>query len=387
MTTDVASPAWVDRKRPYWALGATQPFLPIVGYSLVRLTGMPVFWWFGVFFVFVLTPILDVLAGTDASNPPESAVAALEADRYYRHALYAAVPGLYFSFVWSAWMLARGGLDWAGTLGLTTSLGIVTGGVGISVAHELGHKNTSLERFLAKLSLLPVAYGHFFVEHNRGHHVRVATPEDPASARYGESFYAFYPRVLVGSIRSAWDIEKRRLSAQGHSAWHWRNDNLQTWGGSLVLYVVLAAWVGWSVLPLLVLQALYGSSLLESINYVEHYGLLRQKRADGRYESCRPEHSWNNNHIVTNLFLYHLQRHSDHHAHASRSYQALRHFDECPALPAGYATMIVLAYVPPLWFRVMNPRVSAHYGGDIGKAHRKPRDRRPREIPASAQGM
>ena len=371
MTTAVPPPAWVDRKRPYWALGATMPLLPMIGYALVQLTGVPLFWWFGPVFVFVLTPLLDQLVGTDASNPPESAVPALEADRYYRYAVYAAVPPLYVAVVWSAWMLARGNLDLNATLGLTASLGIVTGGVGISVAHELGHKTRRVDRVLAKLALVPVAYGHFFVEHNRGHHVRVATPEDPASARYGESFYAFYPRVLTGSIRSAWTIEQVRLARQGRSVWHWTNDNLQTWTATLILYVALSAWLGWFLLPLLFLQALYGSSLLESVNYVEHYGLLRQKLADGRYEPCRPWHSWNNNHVVTNLFLYHLQRHSDHHEHASRSYQALHHFDESPALPAGYATMIVIAYLPPLWFKVMDPIVSAHYGGDLAKANLK----------------
>jgi alkane 1-monooxygenase len=370
MSAGAAPAAWVDPKRPYWLIGALMPFLPLACYGLVRVTGLSIFWWFGPAFVFILTPLLDHVVGTDSSNPPESEVRALEADPYYRYALYAAIPPLYFNFVWSAWMLASGGLDLIGMLGLTASIGIVSGGVGISVAHELGHKHARLQRVLAKLALMPVAYGHFFVEHNRGHHVRVATPEDPASARYGESFYAFFPRVLIGSIRSAWGLEKARLAKQGRSPWHWRNDNLQAWGGTALLYSALVAWLGWTVLPFLLLQALYGASLLESVNYVEHYGLLRQKLPDGRYEPCRPEHSWNNNHIVTNLSLYHLQRHSDHHAHASRSYQALRHFDESPALPAGYGTMIVLAYLPPLWFKVMNPIVAAHYGGDLGKANR-----------------
>lgn len=372
MTTRAATTDWVDRKRPFWLVGAVMPFLPMMGYGLVQATGLSVMWWFGPVFIFILTPLLDHIVGTDASNPPESAVQGLEADRYYRYALYAAIPPLYINFIWSAWMLASGGLDWVGLSGLTATIGIVSGGVGISVAHELGHKHALLERLLAKLALMPVAYGHFFVEHNRGHHVRVATPEDPASARYGESFYAFFPRVVIGSVRSAWGLEKSRLARLGYSTWNWRNDNLQAWGGTAVLYGILTMWLGWTVLPFLIAQALYGASLLESVNYVEHYGLLRQTLADGRYEPCRPEHSWNNNHVVTNLSLYHLQRHSDHHAHASRSYQALRHFDESPLLPAGYGTMIVLAYLPPLWFKVMNPIVSAHYGGDLGKANRKP---------------
>ncbi len=372
MSTATTLQGWVDRKRPYWMVGAGMPFLPLAGYGLVQATGSSLWWWFGPVVIFIITPILDHIIGSDASNPPESAVQELEADPYYRYALYAAIPPLYFNFVWSAWMLAHGGLDWIGLSGLTATIGIVSGGVGISVAHELGHKHALLQRVLAKLALMPVAYGHFFVEHNRGHHVRVATPEDPASARYGESFYAFFPRVWIGSIRSAWELERSRLAKRGHSPWHWQNDNLQAWMGTAVLYGALTAWLGWRVLPFLIVQAIYGASLLESVNYVEHYGLLRGKLPDGRYEPCRPEHSWNNNHVVTNLSLYHLQRHSDHHAHASRAYQALRHFDESPMLPAGYGTMIVLAYLPPLWFKVMNPIVRTHYGGDMTRVNRQP---------------
>jgi alkane 1-monooxygenase len=248
-------------------------------------------------------------------------------------------------------------------------------GVAINLAHELGHQSSRAERLLAKLALAPSAYGHFFVEHNRGHHVRVATPEDPASARYGESFYRFYPRCVLGGVASAIELEGRRLRDAGRSFWHPSNELLQGWAMTLVLWGALTAWLGWIVLPFLLAQAIYGSSLLELVNYVEHYGLCRRRGADGRYERCRPEHSWNSNHLVSNLVLYQLQRHSDHHAHATRSYQALRHFDDAPQLPSGYMGMILLAYVPPLWFRVMDPRVRAHYGGDLRLANLVPAPR------------
>jgi alkane 1-monooxygenase len=182
----------------------------------------------------------------------------------------------------------------------------------------------------------------------------------------GESFWAFLPRSFLGSLQSAWALERERLNKQGHSVWHLQNDNLQAWGLTLLLFGALCGWLGWMALPLLLLQAVYAISMLEVVNYVEHYGLLRQKDKAGRYVRCEPEHSWNSNHLVGNLLLYQLQRHSDHHAHPSRRYQALRHFESAPQLPAGYATMISVAYCPPLWFAWMDHRVMKHYGGDLG---------------------
>lgn len=239
---------------------------------------------------------------------------------------------------------------------------------------------------MSRLVLAPVAYGHFFVEHNRGHHVRVATPADPASARYGESFWEFLPRTVVGSVKSAWALEKRRLEQQGHSVWSWRNDVLNAWAMTVVLWGVCIAFVGLKAVPFLIIQAIYGASLLEVVNYLEHYGLCRQQLPSGRYERCTPQHSWNSNHVVTNLFLYQLQRHADHHANPTRSFQALRHFEHSPQLPAGYAAMIMVAYVPPLWFRVMNPRVVAHYNGNMSLANIKPsiRDKVLAQYPARA---
>jgi alkane 1-monooxygenase len=182
---------------------------------------------------------------------------------------------------------------------------------------------------------------------------------------------------VIGSLVSAWELEKTRLEKAGHSVWNWRNDNLQAWAMTAVLFGVLTAMFGWIVLPFLILQAAYGASLLEVVNYIEHYGLLRQKDAKtGRYVRCSPEHSWNSNHVVTNLFLYQLQRHSDHHANPMRRYQALRHFEESPQLPSGYASMLLLAYIPPLWRAVMDKRVLAHYGGDVTKANIQPSQRK-----------
>jgi alkane 1-monooxygenase len=376
MTAVAGVAAWTDRKRYLWMLGFTVMLLPLTGAQLAQATGASIFYWFAPLFIYTVIPLLDWLIGTDASNPPESAVPALEADRYYRWLVYLAVPIGYVIWIWAIAMVANGGLAWHEQLGLAISAGGIAG-VSINTAHELGHKTGRRERWLAKLALAPVAYGHFFVEHNRGHHVRVATPEDPASARFGETFSEFFPRTVVGGVRSAWDIESRRLARSGRGPWTWRNDNLQAWAMTAVLYGALVAWLGWIVLPFLVVQAVYGFSLLESVNYLEHYGLCRQKEADGRYERCQPHHSWNSNHVVTNLFLYQLQRHSDHHAWPTRSYQSLRHFDDSPQLPSGYASMILVAYLPWLWFRVMDPKVVAHYRGDLSRANLKPSLRAP----------
>ncbi|HEX4895736.1 MAG TPA: alkane 1-monooxygenase [Solimonas sp.] len=372
MTTVTLAPEWRDRKRYLWPLGAVVVALPMLAGLIHAGTGWSLAWWFAPIFVYGLIPFADWAIGTDTDNPPETRVATLERERYYRWAVYLAIPIQFATVAWGAWVWAQGTLAWYEALGLLISVGL-TSGAAINVAHELGHKTDRAERWLAKLALAPVAYGHFFVEHNRGHHVRVATPEDPASSRYGESLYAFLPRTVLGSLRSAWELERRRLANQGRSAWSPYNHNLQAWAMTVLFFGGLVVWLGWIVLPFLLLQAAYGASLLEVVNYLEHYGLKRQLRPDGSYERCQPCHSWNSNHVVTNLFLYHLQRHSDHHANPTRAYQALRHFDDAPQLPSGYASMVLLAYVPWLWFRVMNPRVVAYYGGDMRRANIQPR--------------
>lgn len=370
-TSDAPAASWSDGKRYLWLLGALTITLPIFAAQLALSTGFHVFWWFGPLFAFGVIPILDTLIGDDRDNPPEDVVPHLERERYYRLIVYLATLVEYVAFFMCVRIVGTHALAWYDYVGFALSLGAATG-ISINTAHELGHKTNRFERWLAKITLAPVAYGHFFVEHNRGHHVRVATAEDPASARYGESFWAFLPRTVVGSVRSAWRLERTRLARLGRPPWTWRNEVLHAWAMTVVVWGIAIAIGGVVVIPFLVIQAVYGASLLEVVNYVEHYGLGRRKLPNGRYERCTPQHSWNSNHVVTNLFLYQLQRHADHHANPTRSYQALRHFDDAPQLPAGYATMILLAYVPPLWYRVMNPRVVAHYRGNMAQSNIKP---------------
>jgi alkane 1-monooxygenase len=374
MPTALPAPApalWRDTKRYAWLLSGAFPGLAWLNLWQADRTGHAGWLWALPGVMYTLIPLLDWLLGEDRSNPPEAQVPALEADRWYLLVLLLFVPLQFGLLLHGAWLAVHGGLGVLGFVGLVLTVGGING-VAINTAHELGHKHAAWERWLSRVVLAPVAYGHFFVEHNRGHHRRVATPEDPASARLGESFWAFLPRTVQGSLQSAWHLERQRLAGRGHGAWHWRNECLQAWAMTVGLYAGLVAWLGWAVLAFLLVQAAYGAQLLEVVNYIEHYGLLRQKGADGRYERCAPEHSWNSNHRMSNLFLYHLQRHSDHHAHPARRYQALRHFEQAPQLPSGYAGLLLVAYVPPLWYRLMDRRVRAHYAGDLSRANVQP---------------
>ena len=379
MTTTEPAPApaptWRDPKRRWWLAGLLVPLLPFLGAWLAWRTGWNALWWMGPIWILLIIPALDTLWGTDAANPPDWAVAQLEADRYYRWCVYLYLPLQYVGFVWAAGVFVHGGLSPLSQLGLALTVGTVAG-VGINTAHELGHKRERIERRLSKVALAQSGYGHFYVEHNRGHHANVSTPPDPASARFGESFWAFLPRTVAGSLRSAWSIAAAAQRRKGRRVWSLGNDVLNAWAVSVVLFGATIAAFGPAVVPFIVVQAIFGFSLLEVVNYIEHYGLLRQELPNGRYERCRPEHSWNSNNMVSNLLLYHLERHSDHHANPTRRYQSLRHFDEAPQLPSGYALMIGLAYVPPLWRRVMDHRVLAHYGGDVTRANIHPPRRR-----------
>jgi alkane 1-monooxygenase len=365
---------WRDSKRYLWLLGAVVPALVFESWFLVQVTGSDLFWWFGPMLAFVVIPVLDHFVGADAENPPDRALTWLESDRFYRWITYLYLPSQYLSLVFACWLWAGGGwvaMTIGDKIGLMATVGII-GGVSISAAHELGHRRAKLERRLSKLALAQTGYGHFFVEHNRGHHARVATPEDPASSRFGESLYRFVPRSVAGGVLSAWRIEGARFARMDKSRWSFRNDVLNAWLLTAALFAGLSVWFGATVLPWLAGQAVIGFCILETVNYLEHYGLRRQRTADGRYERVRAAHSWNSNTVVANVVLFHLQRHSDHHAHPIRRFQALRHWDEAPQLPTGYTTMMLLALVPPLWRRVMDWRVLAHYGGDITLAAHPP---------------
>ena len=371
--TDTDRVEYVDRKRRWWLLSAVFPLLPFVGIAVHAATGHPLGLGVPLLISYGLMPLLDALIGEDENNPDERIVPQLEAARYYRWLTWAAVPLQFVALVGSAWWVGTHSLPWWAVL-LFAYVAGADSGLGINTGHELSHKQTAVEQVLARLALAVPFYGHFTVEHVRGHHKWVATAEDHASARMGESIYRFALRELPGGIARAFHLESERLRQRGQSPWGWHNTMLQSYGVSLALQGGLLLAFGWVMVPFLAVHNAVAWWQLTSANYVEHYGLLRAKLPDGRYEAPQPHHSWNTNHLVTNLVLFHLQRHSDHHAYPARRYQSLRHFADVPQLPSGYFGMFPLAYLPPLWFRVMDPRLLAlpHVQGDLTRTNLAP---------------
>ena len=364
---------YVDRKRWFWVLSVIYPLQVMIPLWLHAATGSELWFFLPLFIFFVVTPLLDGLIGEDTNNPPEEVVMQLDQDLYYRRLTYIIVPLHFITlFACAAYALTQP-LSWWAFIVLAAVAGMAAG-LAINTGHELGHKNSKLEKTLAKLVLAVPAYGHFTVDHNRGHHRLVATPGDDASARMGESIYKFSLREIPGVFRRAWAIERERLESRNKPLWHYSNPILQSYAVSVAVAALLVALFGWLAVPFLVIHHAWAYWLLTSANYIEHYGLLREKTAKGRYERCEPRHSWNCNFVLSNLVLFHLERHSDHHTHPLRRYQSLRHFPDVPQLPNGYFGMYLLAYFPRLWFRVMDKRLMAlpHVDGDLDKVNIDP---------------
>jgi len=364
---------YVDRKRWLWAMSVLFPLQPFIGILLHATTGNELWLLLPLLLNYGFGPVIDWLIGQDRNNPPEEVVMQLDQDRYYRWLTYIVVPLHYVTLFGVAWYAATQDLSAWAFVGLAIVAGLVAG-LAINTGHELGHKNSRLEKWLAKIVLAVPAYGHFTIEHNRGHHRNVSTPEDPASARMGESIYKFALREIPGAFFEAWNIERERLSNRGKPVWHPNNQILQSYAISALITLVLVGLFGWIMIPFLLIHNALAWFQLTSANYVEHYGLLRQKDANGKYERCEPQHSWNCNYVYSNLVLFHLERHSDHHANPLRRYQSLRHFDGVPQLPNGYFGVYLLAYVPWLWFQVMDKRLLSlpHVAGDLDKVNIDP---------------
>ncbi len=364
---------YVDRKRWFWLLSVAYPLQPFIAIWLHFKTGIELWFLLPLFVNFVVAPLLDWLIGEDRNNPPEAVVMQLDQDRYYRLLTYLVVPLHFVTLIGSAWYAGTQPLSWW-AFALLAYVAGTTAGLAINTGHELGHKNSKVENLLAKVVLAVPAYGHFSVEHNRGHHKDVSTPSDPASARMGESIYKFARREIPGAFRRAWQVERERLALREKPAWHHSNPILQSYAITLAVSLLLIVMIGWKAVPFLLIHNAFAYWQLTSANYIEHYGLLRDRDLRGRYEKCQPHHSWNSNHVLSNLILFHLERHSDHHSHPLRRYQSLRHFDDLPSLPNGYFGMYLLSYVPWLWFRVMDSRLMelVHVQGDLDKVNIDP---------------
>jgi alkane 1-monooxygenase len=306
--------------------------------------------------LFGLLPLMELFTQGSTENLSVVEEEMVKKDARYDLILYALVPVQYSLLAFFLFRVGDGSLSMLETIGIVLSMGMACGILGINAAHELGHRSTGYEQTMSKMLLLTSLYMHFFIEHNRGHHRHVSTDEDPASARKGEWVYAFYIRTIIGSWLSAWKLEKERLGKKGYSFWSMHNEMLRFQLIQIALLVVIAVIFDVRTMALFILAAFIGILLLETVNYIEHYGLRRQL-VNGKYERTMPCHSWNSNHPLGRLMLLELSRHSDHHYQASRKYQILRHFDDSPQMPTGYPGMIILSLFPPLWFYVMDRQI------------------------------
>ncbi|MEQ9231144.1 MAG: alkane 1-monooxygenase [Cyclobacteriaceae bacterium] len=330
--------------------------LPALAYVSFVSTGWQTF--LPIFYAFAFIPFLELFFSPDTKNLTDTEEEVRKNDWFYDLLVYLVVP-VQIVFVWLFLeSMTQPTLDTVDIIGRISAMGILCGVMGINVAHELGHRTKEHEQFMSKVLLLSSLYMHFFIEHNRGHHKNVSTPEDPSSARKGEMLYAFWIRSVVFSYISAWAIESDRLKKKGHSFFSIHNEMLLFQAVQLALLGVIWFFYGWIIMLYFIGAATIGFLLLETVNYIEHYGLSREKKGE-RYERVMPTHSWNSNHVVGRIVLFELSRHSDHHFIASRKYQILRHIDESPQMPTGYPGMMLMATLPPLWFAVMNKKLES----------------------------
>jgi alkane 1-monooxygenase len=332
---------------------------PLIIYVLVWLafTGNGWITWTPVMYAWVLMPILELFIKPDEKNLGAAEAELAKNDRLYDYILYLIVVLQFAALYLFLSSMKAPDLAWWEVAGRTWSMGLLCGSFGINVAHELGHRTKKYEQVFSKALLLTSLYMHFYIEHNKGHHKKVATPADPASARYNEPVYAFFIRSVSGSYLSAWKIANNEIKKKGLPVLHWKNEMLQMQVIQFLFVAAIFFMFGWMVTFYFLNAALIGFLMLETVNYIEHYGLQRKQRADGNYERAMPQHSWNSNHILGRLMLFELSRHSDHHYLASRKYQLLQHHDDAPQLPTGYPGSMLLSLIPPLWFYVMNKKI------------------------------
>ncbi len=316
-----------------------------------------------VLFAFGAIPLFELLFAPDPRNADAAEKEMMQKDRIYDLLLYLVPLSVYACIALYLFALSTGAhstLEW---VGLSASLAVVMGGLGINVAHELGHRNTAFERFLAKMLLLPTGYMHFFIEHNYGHHRNVGTYDDPATARFGESLYAFWLRSLSTGYRSAWQLERERMKRKKQPYWSLHNEMLRFQLMQMAWWLLILLLFGWQIALVYTAAALGAVLLLETVNYIEHYGLSRNKVSDSRYERVRPVHSWNSNHYLGRLMLFELSRHSDHHYQPAKPYPLLDHHADSPQMPTGYPGMMLLSTIPPLWFYIMHKKLDGVEAG------------------------
>ena len=332
--------------------------LPILAYVSFNSYGWMTF--LPIMEAFVLIPLLELLIKPDASNLAEETEKEIARSRVYDYFVYGIVPIQFFLLGTFLLSMNDPNLTTVDIIGRLSAMGLMCGVYGINVAHELGHRSKGYEQTMSKLLLMTSMYMHFFIEHNRGHHKRVSTHEDPSSARYGESLYSFWFRSTVFSYLSAWRLERKRLAKKGISTFSFHNEMLRFQLIQLAFLTTIWYFFGPITMLYFLGAATMGFLLLETVNYIEHYGLTREQKEKG-YQRVMPRHSWNSDHVVGRIMLFELSRHSDHHYLASRKYQILRHMEDSPQMPTGYPGMMLLALVPPLWYNVMHNRLTTEH--------------------------
>lgn len=329
--------------------------IPIVAIIGITLGG---FWSFlVVIYAFFIIPLLEIMLPEDTTNYTEDIRLEKISNKVYSWLLYGNIPLVYGCLFYVLSLSVTDDISWTALMGNCLSLGIVLGANGINVAHELGHRNSKQETFMAKLLLLPSHYTHFYIEHNHGHHLHVSTPEDPSTAKLNQSLYSFWLQSVFGTYIKAWKIQKNLNIVNNISFLSYKNAMLWFTVLQIFYLIFIFFFFGSKGLFISLFSGIVGFLLLETINYIEHYGLKRKKLPSGRYERVSEIHSWNSNHILGRIILYELTRHSDHHFKANKPYQILEYHQESPQLPFGYPTSMVLSFIPPIWFYIMNKRI------------------------------
>ena len=335
-----------------YMLAYSLPATAVVSFTQTGwLTYLPLIYAFGII------PLIDQLSGVRHHNLSAAQQRSVNSGWLYDLIIYLAVPVQWGMLLWFLWIMKTETLPTSDMVGRVTAMGLLCGVLGINVAHELGHRTKSYERFMAKLLLAGSLYMHFFIEHNKGHHRNVGTSADPATARRNEWLYVYWIRTIINSYRSAWRIQLKELSRGKRSFFSYRNEMLRMTVIQAVVVGLVLFIFGQHALWCFLGSALMGVLLLETVNYIEHYGLYRTRVNEHRYEDVEPEHSWNADYVWGRLVLFELTRHSDHHWEPSKHYQLLDSMKGASQLPAGYPAMMLLSLLPPAWFRVMNRRL------------------------------
>lgn len=341
-------------------------FTPVI--LLFSILSRGIYTYTAVFVLFILVPVLELLFKGSKENLLSTEEEIEKNSLVYDMIIYSMVPIQFLLLYLFLDKISATDFQFYERAGLITAMGLSCGILGINVAHELGHRNTWYEQGMSKLLLMTSLYMHFFIEHNKGHHKHVSTDCDPASSRYGESVYAFYIRSITHSWVSAWGIEKERLERANQSAWSMQNELIQYLIVQVLFCSSIYIFFGVMTLFCFILAAVLGFHLLETVNYIQHYGLRRKKKNEEDYERTLPIHSWNSNASIGRILLFELTRHSDHHYMTTRKYQILRHFDESPQLPTGYPGMMLLSLIPPLWFKIVHRQIENYRKTEAGNS-------------------